>query len=261
VVTEDLIQSSLDAAKQHWLSTDLTRSELARLAQVDVRIGQLPGAVLGYTSVYDTSVWIDTDAAGHGWHYEVQSTKDDSNTPLLHHSTTPFFPHFTTPLSPGGMDLVTVLAHELGHVIGHEDLDEATHATDLMSAELAPGERFEVGGQTLGVRGPATADLRQRLGGAGPATTDLRRGTGLDDLWSSLGDFGDSDLASRVTDPVSENLKSEIRNLKSPPVTDALFARLDDRAGAITDDYGLFTDEDDSSDESEDGLDLWSMLF
>jgi hypothetical protein len=254
------LSSAVNEAANWWASAGATPAQLAQLGQVQASVTDLPGTYIGWASATRPQIWIDTDAAGHGWHYEVQSTKYDSNTPTLQHSTTPFF--------PGGMDLATVLAHELGHVIGHEDLDEATHATDLMSAELAPGERFEVGGETLGVR-------RQRLGVGGerfevggerfevggPATGDLRRGTGLDDLWSSLGDFGDSDLASRVTDPVSENLKSEIRNLKSPPVTDALFARLDDRAGAITDDYGLFTDEDDSSDESEDGLDLWSMLF
>jgi hypothetical protein len=39
------------------------------------------------------------------------------------------------------MDLLTVVAHELGHVLGLDDLYGAEHADDLMSAMLPPGVR------------------------------------------------------------------------------------------------------------------------
>jgi hypothetical protein len=39
------------------------------------------------------------------------------------------------------MDLVTVLAHEVGHVLGHGDLDPDVHAHDIMAATLAAGQR------------------------------------------------------------------------------------------------------------------------
>jgi hypothetical protein len=39
------------------------------------------------------------------------------------------------------MDLLTVLAHELAHLLGHEDLDPVTHAHDLMAATLGTGIR------------------------------------------------------------------------------------------------------------------------
>jgi hypothetical protein len=39
------------------------------------------------------------------------------------------------------MDLLTVLAHELGHLLGLEDLDAHEHEDDLMAALLAPGIR------------------------------------------------------------------------------------------------------------------------
>ena len=39
------------------------------------------------------------------------------------------------------MDLLTAVMHELGHTLGHTDLDPASHADDLMSATLAPGVR------------------------------------------------------------------------------------------------------------------------
>ena len=39
------------------------------------------------------------------------------------------------------MDLLTAVMHELGHVLGHNDLDPSSHHDDLMSATLAPGTR------------------------------------------------------------------------------------------------------------------------
>ena len=44
-------------------------------------------------------------------------------------------------------------------------------------------------------------------------------------------------------------------------VRDALFARLNDRASAMTDDYDALRGMDESSDEAENGLDVWGMLF
>ena len=39
------------------------------------------------------------------------------------------------------MDLLSVLAHELGHVLGLDDLDMVHHEADLMAESLAPGVR------------------------------------------------------------------------------------------------------------------------
>jgi hypothetical protein len=130
------------------------------------------------------------------------------------------------------MDLVAVLAHELGHVIGRDHGDDH----DVMSPTLEAGERLEVRGE--------------RFGGTDPLSLNGH-------VWSSVGQFD-------ATDHSSENLKSEISNLKSPPafrIRDALFARLDDRAGALTDDYDLFFTEEGSSEEAEDGLDVWGRLL
>jgi hypothetical protein len=136
------------------------------------------------------------------------------------------------------MDLVTVLAHELGHVIGHDHSEDH----NVMSATLGVGERLEVSGEELGISG-------QESGGRGQASA-------IADLWSTLGQFDDSDLAS-------ENRQSEIGNRKSFAAfraRDALFARWHDQADAISDDYTEHDETEETSRETEDGLDLCSLL-
>jgi hypothetical protein len=57
----------------------------------------------------------------------------------------------------GRMDLLTVVMHELGHVIGHDDLDP--DAGDLMSATLYSGKRVAPSGDTQSLVVMDTSDL------------------------------------------------------------------------------------------------------
>jgi hypothetical protein len=228
-LTTATVQGALRQAVSQWQSTDLTADEMARLSSVQVQGASLPGTMLGYALSDAPIIYVDYDAAGHGWKYDGPRTKDAAEWSIPH-----------------SMDLVTVLAHELGHVLGHEDLDPASHTGHVMSATLAAGDqRTVISGQRSALGTPRS---------------------GIDDAWSMFGEFDDSAAASRIAPPVSGHLPSEVRHLKSGsafPVRDALFARLfarlDDRAGAIADD-DAFTSDDGTSDEAEDGLDLWSLL-
>jgi hypothetical protein len=83
---------------------------------VSVRIADLPGTYLGLA--YPDLVLIDSDAAGHGWFVDSTPETDDD-------------------LDPARIDLLTVLAHELGHVLGLEDLDDGS----LMDGQLSAGVR------------------------------------------------------------------------------------------------------------------------
>jgi hypothetical protein len=70
---------------------------------------------------YPDFVLIDSDAADHGWFVD--------GTPGTSHG-----------LDIARMDLLTAVAHELGHVLGLEHLAE----DDLMTAELLPGVRHSM---------------------------------------------------------------------------------------------------------------------
>ena len=114
-------------------------------AGIDVVITDLPGAQLGLAEL-DT-IYLDRDAAGHGWFVDPTPGTDEEFQ-----------------AGPGGIlravdaravdriDLLTVVGHELGHLLGLEDLD--SRANSLMNGLLEPGMRR--------TPGPAEIDLLLR---------------------------------------------------------------------------------------------------
>ena len=86
------------------------------------RITNLPGAELG--EAVGNTIYLDINAAGYGWFVDPTPSNDSE---------------FTTPGNQGEMnrmDLLTVLEHELGHILGYDHT-----GTGLMSPTLATGIR------------------------------------------------------------------------------------------------------------------------
>ena len=74
-----------------------------------------------------------TTAAGYGWYIDPTPLDDSEFTLSPAHPVT---------LSPSHrMDLLSAVMHELGHTLGHSDLDPSSHHDDLMSATLGTGVR------------------------------------------------------------------------------------------------------------------------
>ena len=114
----------------------MNAASLAKLAQVQFVISDLPGSYLGETE--GNQIDIDSKAAGYGWFVDPTPATDEEFT--------------TATASPSGkqlqavdpkavdhIDLLTVVEHELGHVVGLKDLDAPTD--DLMCGVLGVGVR------------------------------------------------------------------------------------------------------------------------
>lgn len=124
------IQAVLSEAAGKWATAGSDAAK--RLLAADIRIADLPGAMLG--SVVGDRVYLDIDAAGHGWFVDPTPHSDEEYellaTGLLAANSGP---------AAEGIDLLSVLEHEFGHMLGLADHDDDT--ADIMFESLAKGQR------------------------------------------------------------------------------------------------------------------------
>ncbi len=119
LLTLPQLQPLRDEAIGRWQAVGVDTSVLHG---IDVRIADLGGTTLGFASGH--TIWLDDNAAGWGWFVDP-TPKGDSE--------------FTKPSNQGEkrrMDLLTVLQHELGHMLGKEH-----EATGVLIETLPTGTR------------------------------------------------------------------------------------------------------------------------
>ena len=111
-------------------------SALAGVVQANLTFGDLAGSALGQST--GNTITLDTDAAGHGWFLD---TTPWDNVEYVATSNPNEWVALPGSEASGKMDLLSVLLHEYGHVLGLNHSDEA-HS--LMSEDLKPGVRHTV---------------------------------------------------------------------------------------------------------------------
>jgi hypothetical protein len=187
-----LTQAALDVvlplARAHWISTGLSDWQVAELYRTPVGIADLTDRrALGVAK--PEGIWLDASGAGLGW--SVGSSQLSVGSSQLSVSSGQLFgtdfPQRTTgngQQPTAAYDLLTVLTHELGHVLGHADLDPHHHPDHIMAGVLQPGTaRIEIaaGGNDSGLAllfGPAA-------GGRGPqCVAGAERDSGSETLLS-----------------------------------------------------------------------------
>ncbi|HYT92608.1 MAG TPA: hypothetical protein VEL76_28085, partial [Gemmataceae bacterium] len=107
-LSEEMLQTIVTQAINYWRDIGVTQEQLAALETQTIYIVNLPYGELGWTR--GNATWIDRTAQGWGW---------------------------SVTGAPDRMDLLTVVTHELGHVLGLPPT-----ATGLMEVYLMPGVRL-----------------------------------------------------------------------------------------------------------------------
>jgi hypothetical protein len=116
----------VDEAIDRWTqAVAIDEATVAALQAVDFQIVDFAGLTLGITE--QNTIYIDADAAGYGWFVD-QTPSDDVEFGQA------------DSVAAGRVDLLTVVMHELGHVLGYRDIAGAID--NLMSEDLAMGVRY-----------------------------------------------------------------------------------------------------------------------
>jgi hypothetical protein len=171
----ELAPVALEAVAR-WAAAGLDAAGLEKLNEVQYQIVTLGNGALGWASLGGLVVSLDATAAGYGWDVDPNSPDDTAFGNLVAPA------EFQAPAgSPafGRMDLLTVVEHELGHVLGMSDLDSQTVAHDLMTETLATGIRR--------VATPADVMTATATTGVSPAGASVAGDSGLVRTGGALG--------------------------------------------------------------------------
>jgi hypothetical protein len=117
IASADLFSTARTVLDLWSASGVLSADQFARLQSVEFEVVDLPGSMLGFAT-WD-KISIDVNAAGFGWFVDAAPTFDTT----------------LGSAAVDGMDLLSVIGHELGHLLGE------IHGEGLMGGTLDAGMR------------------------------------------------------------------------------------------------------------------------
>ena len=112
---------------------NLDAAAVEKLESTQFVITNLTGASLGLAD--GNTVYIDANAAGYGWFVDSTATTDEE-----YKTTSTGSSKAISSSAVDKIDLLTVVEHELGHILGLDDLDSSL-VNDLMCRTLGTGVR------------------------------------------------------------------------------------------------------------------------
>ncbi len=127
------LQPIVNEAITLWSQAGLSAAEVQKLRQAQFVISDLRGAELGETD--GNVIYLDTNAAGNGWFIDpTPASNEEFSGPAGSLQL-----RAVDPRALDRIDLLTVVEHELGHIVGLTDLDAL--ADDVMNGVLGVGVR------------------------------------------------------------------------------------------------------------------------
>jgi hypothetical protein len=201
-LTDGQLERIFNAAVTWWTGVGFVDQAQLRGLYDDLEfyVADLPGLILSQSS--GNQIYIDADAAGHGWFID--------ETPYINEEFKFKRKHWVAKRhseARGKMDLLTVARHEVGHVLGL-DHDDATHRFSVMSDTLQASHRhvgensllsslfFAAGSEymekMLGLNGNSD-DEENTLDDAPVQVFDAKSGVFTDDDSQEAEDYDDDD--------------------------------------------------------------------
>jgi hypothetical protein len=134
-LTQAQLQPVVAEAQALWLASGLTSDQQAALSVADVEIATPAAGQIATTIGHQ--VWIDPTAGGHGWFLDL----NPSDAPVFAPVAGREFQAVPGSAAAREVDLLTVVAHELGHILGLPDVSNLLSPHDLMDTYLGLGTR------------------------------------------------------------------------------------------------------------------------
>jgi hypothetical protein len=129
-VRAEQLPAIVETAIQRWEAAGLAENLVEAMRQVRVSVADLPGAQLGAAGSQE--ILLDVNAAGHGWFVDATPAADEE------FQAAGGGLQAVSPQAVDHIDLESVVMHELGHIVG---LDDLAASSSLMGESLQSGQR------------------------------------------------------------------------------------------------------------------------
>ncbi|WP_156177846.1 hypothetical protein, partial [Crocosphaera watsonii] len=131
-ISDESLQPIFESAITLWKDAGISSEQINKLQSAKIEFADLGSGLLGTT--FEQSIILDKNAAGYGWFVDLTPLNNEEfienglNLVALENSS-----------AVNKIDLVTVIAHEMGHLLNLPDFDYRD--TSIMGGLLSPGMR------------------------------------------------------------------------------------------------------------------------